>query len=268
MPRQDYYKKQEVRRERLEAAAEKARARAAAAYKRADMSESATGIPFGQPILVGHHSEGRHRAAIKRADNAMRKSIKEDRLAASLESKAASAGLAGISSDAPDAIELLEQKLADLVAKQEMMKAANKAIKKGDDEALTAALPGDDWTPEKLAMFKTPDFLGRVGFAGFQLTNNNAKISATRKRVEQLKREAKRDYAEVETNLGFKLVQNVEANRVQILFDVKPSAETRSVLKSRGFRWAPSEGAWQRMLNHAGVYAAKQVVRELTPEGE
>lgn len=32
-------------------------------------------IVFGQPILVGHHSEGRHRRDVKRIDNSMRKSI-------------------------------------------------------------------------------------------------------------------------------------------------------------------------------------------------
>lgn len=46
-------------------------------YKKADLSENATGIPFGQPILVGHHSEGRHRRTLEKADNAMRKSIEE-----------------------------------------------------------------------------------------------------------------------------------------------------------------------------------------------
>lgn len=32
-------------------------------------------IPFGQPILVGHHSEGRHRRAIDNSWNAMGKSV-------------------------------------------------------------------------------------------------------------------------------------------------------------------------------------------------
>lgn len=35
-------------------------------------------IPFGQPILVGHHSEKRHRRDIERIDNNMRKSIEAD----------------------------------------------------------------------------------------------------------------------------------------------------------------------------------------------
>jgi len=32
-------------------------------------------IPFGQPILVGHHSEGRHRRDLQRIDDNMRKSV-------------------------------------------------------------------------------------------------------------------------------------------------------------------------------------------------
>ena len=40
-----------------------------------------TGIPFGQPILVGHHSERAHRKVLERADNAMRKGIEESKKA-------------------------------------------------------------------------------------------------------------------------------------------------------------------------------------------
>ena len=35
-------------------------------------------IPFGQPILVGHHSEGRHRRDLNRIDTNMKKSIEAD----------------------------------------------------------------------------------------------------------------------------------------------------------------------------------------------
>ena len=90
--------KQAARKAQLEAAADRAEDRANAAYGRADMSESATGIPFGQPILVGHHSEKRHRAAIARSDAAMRKSVDEGKKADALRSKAASVGTGGIAS--------------------------------------------------------------------------------------------------------------------------------------------------------------------------
>ena len=63
--------------ERLEGCASNAEKRSGEAFRKADMSEDATGIPFGQPILVGHHSEARHRRTIERANDAMRKSVEE-----------------------------------------------------------------------------------------------------------------------------------------------------------------------------------------------
>jgi hypothetical protein len=41
--------------------------------------DAVKGIPLGQPILVGHHSERAHRAAIKRAQNHATKAVEESR---------------------------------------------------------------------------------------------------------------------------------------------------------------------------------------------
>ena len=46
-------------------------------------------------------------------------------------------------------------------------------------------------------------------------------------------------------------------------FDGKPDEATRALLKANGFRWSPSQGAWQRMLNDNGRYAAQKVRDEL-----
>ena len=43
----------------------------------------------------------------------------------------------------------------------------------------------------------------------------------------------------------------------------KQEADVRAVLKKNGFKWAPSQGAWQRMLNPAGKYALNRVKEEL-----
>ena len=45
-------------------------------------------------------------------------------------------------------------------------------------------------------------------------------------------------------------------NRLQIFFDEKPSDSQRAMLKSNGFKWAPSQDAWQRQLNDNAIYAA------------
>jgi hypothetical protein len=65
----------EERAERFSARAERARTASDAAYRRAH--EIADAIPAGQPILRGHHSEGRHRRAIARMDAGMRRFIDE-----------------------------------------------------------------------------------------------------------------------------------------------------------------------------------------------
>jgi Domain of unknown function (DUF3560) len=66
----------EARADRYAVRAERADAAAAAAYQAAH--DEMDLIPPGQPILVGHHSERGHRAALKRIDNRMRRSIEED----------------------------------------------------------------------------------------------------------------------------------------------------------------------------------------------
>lgn len=43
----------------------------------------------------------------------------------------------------------------------------------------------------------------------------------------------------------------------------KADDETRALLKANGFRWAPSQGAWQRQLTPNGVRAAKYVMKEI-----
>jgi len=62
---------------------------------------------------------------------------------------------------------------------------------------------------------------------------------------------------------GVRVVHNRELNRVQFLFPGKPSAEVRAALKHRGFRWAPSKGAWQRQLTRNGIWAAEHLAQDL-----
>lgn len=67
--------------ERLETLAAKRYADAQTQFKRADMREEVSGIPFGQPVLVGHHSERKHRKAIERASRALSQAVKSEQTA-------------------------------------------------------------------------------------------------------------------------------------------------------------------------------------------
>ena len=216
-------------------------------------SHAATdGIPFGQPIL-GHHSEGRHRRALARSDNAMRRSIEHDKKADYYRNKAAGVGKAGISSDDPEAVTKLLAKIANAEKSQQAMKAANKIIR---NKKLT-----DDEKMEQLVEFKIttrkilePDFCGRIGFPDYELKNNNANIRRMKQRVEQLRQ------APTETTTekigAVEIVNKADLNRTQVFFPDKPSAEIRQLLKSHGFRWSRYEGAWQRHISTQAQYWA------------
>jgi hypothetical protein len=77
-----YTDQHEAKQARATARAERHTAWAQTATRRANAAFTSAraavdGIPFGQPILVGHHSERRHRAALDRHDARMRRVITE-----------------------------------------------------------------------------------------------------------------------------------------------------------------------------------------------
>src|SRR3990167_6379587 len=108
---------------------------AAQHFKAADPSEAATGIPFGQPILVGHHSEGRHRRALARLDAHMSRACESTKMAERHLSVAA--GISdqldrSIYSDDHNATEALRERIAERETRRERMKQVNKLYRAKD----------------------------------------------------------------------------------------------------------------------------------------
>jgi hypothetical protein len=102
----DFEERKANRINRYEKQAENARKRSESAFKTADAISSQ--IPFGQPILVGHHSEKRHRRAADKITNSMRKGIEESDKAKYLAGRAIAAeSNRAIFSDDPNASEKL-----------------------------------------------------------------------------------------------------------------------------------------------------------------
>lgn len=58
---------------------------------------------------------------------------------------------------------------------------------------------------------------------------------------------------------GGEIVKNAELNRLQIVFDEIPGEEIRDELKRNGFRWSPSNQAWQRQLTPNAEAAARRI---------
>lgn len=172
--------------------------------------------------------------------------------------KIRSVGTGGISSDDPQAVEKLEAKLAALEKHQEMMKAANAAIRMKDPAKGDAKLAELGYTPEDIAKLREPDFCGRIGYPAYALQNNNANIRRIRGRIAELKKRTESTPEGWEFD-GGRVVVNTTENRLQVIFDGKTDADVRTELKGEGFRWAPSQGAWQRQLTDNAMRAARRL---------
>jgi hypothetical protein len=221
-------------------------------------------IPLGQPILVGHHSEKSHRRHLKRIDQHFAKAQEHHnkaehyrRRVAALESNRV------IFSDDPDATEKLVDKIERLMKRQGTMKRANQLIRKADREGLADL----GFSEETIAKLFNADFAGRVGFPNYALTNNSANIRRLEKRLANLQKAQTDQTTEEEFPGRIRLVDNVEDNRLQIFFREIPSEAIRRELKSNGFRWSPTVGAWQRHRSNRATYLAKLMLtnRPMTP---
>lgn len=139
-----------------------------------------------------------------------------------------------------DAIGKLEEKLEGLTRKQEDMKAANAKARKAGKPA---------------------------PYESFTLANNNKNIRATRSRLEQLKAtKEKGTSAERIEFMGesVEVIENVEAMRLQLVFDGKPEEGVRTTLKKHGFKWSPKNSAWQRQLTDNARFALRQMLKTAT----
>lgn len=176
-----------------------------------------------------------------------------------------------VKSDDPEVLDFLRAKLAGLEEAHALMVSANAYYRKNKTLEGFEGIPADT-----MAWITRPGVYlpgGRNGdgsplafygkpFPTYELTNSNANIKRVKQRIETLEA-VKASKPIEEEHDGYTYRENAEAMRVQFHFDGKPDDETRALLKRNGFRWAPSQGAWQRQLNGNGKYAAHRVMEAL-----
>lgn len=172
--------------------------------------------------------------------------------------KIKSTGTGGISSDDPDALVKLRAKLAALENDQAGMKAANAHYRK------QKTMAGYDGITQERAVELDKEIEGgysweRKPYPSYLLTNNNANIRRIRERITEMEKRQDSPTPTGWTFDGGEAVMNTEENRLQILFEEKPDEELRAELKRNGFRWAPSQGAWQRQLTDNALYSARRI---------
>ena len=162
-----------------------------------------------------------------------------------------------------DAIGKLQKKLDDRMHDQDVMKKGNAYWRKHK------TMVGFDLISEKTQQ-KLDELMAKgewpythQPFAPFELSNNNAEIRRLKKRIEELQAAKESEPAkEREVTICGEpctVAENADNMRLQVFFDGKPSAECRTKLKANGFRWAPSQGAWQRQLTNNARYALNRI---------
>ena len=176
-----------------------------------------------------------------------------------------------IMSDDPNAVPKLEAEIAKLETLQERMKLANKiiraAFKKGvekeaaKDDAVFSLMEQVKLSEANARELVTEDRFQGMGFASYQLTNNNANIKRLKGRLKEVAM-----VKQVEINDEFENGISVTVSddqKIVIDFGFKPSEEIRAVLKSNAFKWSRYRVAWVRKMTANAVRSYARSVKPM-----
>ena len=238
-----------TRRERMTARMERREEWAGRAHSASDAAFTAAhravdGIPFGQPVLVGHHSEGPHRRALDRSDKAMSRAVERSKMADRHESVADNLERAldvSIFSDDDDAPEALHAKIARLETERarvvELNKAIRREVKSGLTEGWIARTGASE--AEQHAILDNARVWGSPIFPPYVTSNLGGRIAAAKQRLAAIERQNERREAAAASAGGVTLEGT---DYVALTFAEKPPRETLDALKAAGFHW--SGGSW------------------------
>ena len=182
-----YRERREAKAARLREWADKRDDKATAAQAAAD--KTAEMIPFGQPILIGHHSErgDRNRRARMRSnyDKAHEHGNKADEMRRRADGIERAADRA-VYSDDEDAADKLRARIAEREAERDGIKAFNVKVRKTGEYDLELLSPLRQANYTSIAKYSSHQ-LGKGGtFPPYVLSNLGATIRKDKKRLEAL----------------------------------------------------------------------------------
>ena len=160
-----------------------------------------------------------------------------------------------ISASDPQAVEKLTAKMQKCAELQEVMKGVNAHWRQ---TGTCMGAPGiTDTQAMKLDHKVTNASVSweRVPFSDYDLKNNNAEIKRLERRIGEITRNREVGFSGWDFDGGC-VEANTVIDRLQLFFDEKPNENQRALLKANGFKWAPSQDAWQRQLTDNAIYAA------------
>ena len=180
-------------------------------------------------------------------------------------------------SDADKDLQKQRIKVANLEKGQQFMKEVNAAYRqyKKNPESINSPKISDN-IRDAVVNFNPKDRYSweQKPFPSYSLTNNNATLKAAKARLEEMERKVKMAEGPVKSKvqisgtyndnpIEFDLFINTQIDRIQLLFDGKPEADVRNLLKSNGFKWSPSQKAWQRTNNNPSIAAVGRILRQI-----
>lgn len=165
-----------------------------------------------------------------------------------------------------DPLEAAKKDLAHREKSQIAFREINKAVRKhrGNPEEQIRAIMKSGMSEQSARKLLVPDCFGGIGIPPFHMSNNNANIKRLKSRIAELEQKAVNAETIVEQSVKFgdvEIVFNHAIDRLQILFPGKPDSTMISKLKSKGFRWSPSNKAWQRQLTRNAQDAAVEILK-------
>jgi hypothetical protein len=229
-------------------------------------------IPMGQPVLVGHHSEKKHRRDLNKIHTNMQKGIEAKEKSEYYADKARIVENGySISSSDPDAVKLLKEKVIELEKKQSFIKKANKEFAKlQKDSNYKLDLTEDG----KAKLLETVKINARLfpyydkPYPAFELTSLSTKIRQAKKRIDELQQFSKVESSGKYTVAGLPDFIHFEKDTIENRFKVYMpkqfyiESDLKEWFPKHGWRYSRTNVCHQRQLNTIG-WAEKEVIEKL-----
>jgi len=158
----------------------------------------------------------------------------------------------------PQAIDKLQDRLHELEKKQQMMKGVNAHYRK---YGVCRGAPGitDEQALALEDKIAHPVYSSDCRpYSLYTMTLNYREITRLKNRIAEITRNREVGFVGWAFD-GGRVEANTEMNRLQLFFDKEPGEQQRALLKIYGFRWTPSQNAWQRQLSDKAIHAAGQL---------
>lgn len=163
----------------------------------------------------------------------------------------------GISSNDPQALEKLTAKVESIKEAHNLAKSINAYYRK---HKTLDGCPGisDSQRELLIAAMQKPYRLEDKPIPSYELTSNMQEIRRLEKRIASLQHRDEVGFVGWEFP-GGEAVANTEENRLQLIFEDRPTLDQHKVLRAGGFVFSRTNGAYQRQLNSNAICAASRI---------